>query len=70
MNLEDQINLGDEIDSCIKNEMEQHKARMRILHTADLHIGKMVNNFNILEDQKNICHFTLQIRYGLKILLK
>ena len=54
MNLEDQINLGDEIDSCIKNEMEQHKARMRILHTADLHIGKMVNNFNILEDQKYV----------------
>ena len=25
---------------------------MRILHTADLHIGKTVNNFNMLEDQK------------------
>lgn len=25
---------------------------MRILHTADLHIGKSVNNFNMLEDQK------------------
>lgn len=25
---------------------------MRILHTADLHIGKVVNNFNMLEDQK------------------
>lgn len=25
---------------------------MRILHTADLHIGKMVNNFNMLEEQK------------------
>ena len=27
---------------------------MRILHTADLHIGKTVNNFNMLEDQKYI----------------
>ena len=27
---------------------------MRILHTADLHIGKMVNNFNMLEDQRYI----------------
>ncbi len=27
---------------------------MRILHTADLHIGKMVNNFNMLEDQKYV----------------
>ncbi len=27
---------------------------MRILHTADLHIGKMVNNFSMLEDQKHI----------------
>ena len=25
---------------------------MRILHTADLHIGKMVNNFNMQEEQK------------------
>ncbi len=25
---------------------------MRILHTGDLHIGKTVNNFNMLEDQK------------------
>ena len=27
---------------------------MRILHTADLHIGKMVNNFNMLEEQKYV----------------
>lgn len=27
---------------------------MRILHTADLHIGKTVNNFNLLEDQKYV----------------
>lgn len=27
---------------------------MRILHTADLHIGKTVNNFNMLEDQKYV----------------
>jgi len=27
---------------------------MRILHTADLHIGKMVNNFSMLEDQKYV----------------
>ena len=27
---------------------------MRILHTADLHIGKVVNNFNMLEDQKYV----------------
>ena len=27
---------------------------MRILHTADLHIGKIVNNFSMLEDQKYI----------------
>lgn len=27
---------------------------MRILHTADLHIGKIVNNFNMLEDQKYV----------------
>lgn len=27
---------------------------MRILHTADLHIGKTVNNFSMLEDQKYI----------------
>lgn len=27
---------------------------MRILHTADLHIGKMVNNFSMLEDQRYI----------------
>lgn len=27
---------------------------MRILHTADLHIGKVVNNFNMLEDQKHV----------------
>ena len=27
---------------------------MRILHTADLHIGKMVNNFSMIEDQKHI----------------
>lgn len=27
---------------------------MRILHTADLHIGKTVNNFNMLEDQKHV----------------
>ena len=27
---------------------------MRILHTGDLHIGKTVNNFNMLEDQKHV----------------
>jgi len=27
---------------------------MRILHTGDLHIGKTVNNFNMLEDQKYV----------------
>lgn len=27
---------------------------MRILHTADLHIGKTVNNFNMLNDQKYV----------------
>lgn len=27
---------------------------MRILHTSDLHIGKTVNNFNMLEDQKYV----------------
>lgn len=27
---------------------------MRILHTGDLHIGKAVNNFNMLEDQKYV----------------
>ncbi len=27
---------------------------MRILHTADLHIGKVVNNFSMLEDQKYV----------------
>lgn len=27
---------------------------MRILHTADLHIGKTVNNFSMLEDQKYV----------------
>ncbi len=27
---------------------------MRILHTADLHIGKVVNNFTMLEDQKYV----------------
>ncbi len=27
---------------------------MRLLHTGDLHIGKTVNNFNMLEDQKHI----------------
>lgn len=27
---------------------------MRILHTADLHIGKTVNNFNMLADQKHV----------------
>lgn len=27
---------------------------MRILHTADLHIGKTVNNFNLLADQKYV----------------
>lgn len=27
---------------------------MRILHTADLHIGKNVNNFSMLEDQKYV----------------
>lgn len=27
---------------------------MRILHTGDLHIGKSVNNFNMLEDQKYV----------------
>lgn len=27
---------------------------MRILHTADLHIGKMVNGFSMLEDQKHV----------------
>lgn len=27
---------------------------MRILHTADLHIGKTVNNFNMLEEQKYV----------------
>jgi len=27
---------------------------MRILHTADLHIGKTVNNFLMLEDQKHV----------------
>lgn len=27
---------------------------MKILHTGDLHIGKTVNNFNMLEDQKHV----------------
>lgn len=27
---------------------------MRILHTGDLHIGKTVNSFNMLEDQKHV----------------
>ena len=27
---------------------------MRILHTGDLHIGKTVNNFNMLDDQKHV----------------
>lgn len=27
---------------------------MRILHTGDLHIGKTVNNFSMLEDQKHV----------------
>lgn len=27
---------------------------MRILHTGDLHIGKNLNNFNLLEDQKHV----------------
>ncbi|MDN6194033.1 MAG: fructose-bisphosphatase class III [Alkalibacterium sp.] len=29
---------------------------MRILHTADWHIGKIVNEFSMLEDQKAVLH--------------
>ena len=29
---------------------------MRILHTADLHIGKIVNEFSMLEDQAEVLH--------------
>jgi len=34
---------------------------MRILHTADLHIGKVVNEFSMLEDQKYILKQIMEI---------
>lgn len=34
---------------------------MRLLHLADLHIGKRVNDFNLLEDQKYILDQIIQI---------
>ncbi len=34
---------------------------MKILHTADLHIGKTVNGFSMLEDQKHILNQILEI---------
>jgi DNA repair protein SbcD/Mre11 len=39
---------------------------MKILHTGDLHIGKRVNEFNLLEDQKYIMHQILQIADEIK----
>lgn len=36
---------------------------MRILHTADLHIGKVVNEFSMLEDQKYILQQILEIAH-------
>ena len=27
---------------------------MKILHTSDLHIGKIVNEFSMIEDQRHI----------------
>ena len=34
---------------------------MRILHTADLHIGKTVNEFSMLEEQRNILNQIVEI---------
>ena len=34
---------------------------MKILHTADLHIGKLVNGFSMLSDQKYILEEILKI---------
>ena len=34
---------------------------MKLLHTADLHIGKIVNEFSMLEDQKYVLNQILQI---------
>ena len=33
---------------------------MKLLHVADLHIGKIVNEFSMLEDQKYILEQILQ----------
>lgn len=34
---------------------------MKLLHTSDLHIGKVVNEFSMLEDQKHILNQIIQI---------
>ncbi len=39
---------------------------MKILHTGDLHIGKRVNEFGLLEDQKYILHQIIQIADEIK----
>ena len=34
---------------------------MKLIHTGDLHIGKTVNNFNMLQDQKAVLHEMVEL---------
>lgn len=40
---------------------------MKLLHVADLHIGKIVNEFSMLEDQKYILEQILQTAIAQKV---
>ena len=44
-----------------KNKQKGLGVYMKILHLADLHIGKVVNRFSLLEDQKYILEKVLEI---------
>ena len=40
---------------------------MKILHTADLHIGKIVNEFSMIEDQRHILKQIIEIAVEKKV---